>query len=128
MDAEGPALADQAVEQQRGLLGELVVLDEELLELVDDQQDAGQGRRAGRVAVAVEVLHAGVAEPVGPRACSSASSRWSTLRPNSRSLSIATTLACGSSCVGVDLELDPLLEVDQVELDLVGAVVAGRGW
>ena len=67
VDAEGPALADQAVEQKRGLLGELVFLDEELLELVDDQQDPGQGGRAGSVAIAVEVLHAGVAEPVGPQ-------------------------------------------------------------
>ena len=38
--AEGPALPHQAVQQQRRLLGDLVVLDEELLELVDDQQDA----------------------------------------------------------------------------------------
>ena len=42
VDAEGSALADQAVEPQGGLLGELVFLAEELLELVDDQQDAGQ--------------------------------------------------------------------------------------
>ena len=39
VDAERPALPDQAVEQERRLLGELVLLDEELLELVDDQQD-----------------------------------------------------------------------------------------
>ena len=48
VDAEGPALPDQAVEQQRGLLGDLVVLDEELLELVDDEQDARQRRRRPR--------------------------------------------------------------------------------
>ena len=54
---------------------------------------------------------------------SSPSSRCSTLRPNSRSLSMATTRACGSRCVGVGLELDALLEVDQVQLDLVRAVV-----
>ena len=41
VDAERPALPDQAVEQERGLLRELVLLDEELLELVDDQQDRG---------------------------------------------------------------------------------------
>ena len=57
VDAEGPALADQAVEQQRDLLRDLVVLDEELLELVDDQQDARhrRARRSG-LAIAVEVL------------------------------------------------------------------------
>ena len=47
VDAEGPALAHQAVEQQRRLLGELVVLDEELLELVDDEQDARHGDSPG---------------------------------------------------------------------------------
>ena len=70
VDAERPTLADQAVEQERGFLGELVLLDEELLELVDDQQDPGQGRRARGVPIAVEVLHAGVAEPVGPQCAS----------------------------------------------------------
>ena len=99
VDAERPALPDQAVEQQRGLLGDLVVLDEELLELVDDQQDPRQGRRARGVAVAVQVLHARRRGTGRRGACSSTSSRWSTLRPNSRSLSMATTLACGSSWV-----------------------------
>ena len=45
--------------------------------------------------------------------------------PNSRSLSIATTGGVRQVVGRVDLELDPLLEVDQVELDLVGAVVQG---
>ena len=35
--AERTALPHQAVEQQRDFLGDLVVLDEELLELVDDR-------------------------------------------------------------------------------------------
>ena len=39
---------------------------------------------------------------------------------------MAMTRACGSSCVGVGLELDALLEVDQVQLDLVGAVAQGE--
>ena len=45
-----------------GVLRELVVLDEELLELVDDQQDPRQRRRRLGLAVAVEVLHAELAE------------------------------------------------------------------
>ncbi len=40
VDAERPALPDQPVEPEGGLLRELVLLDEELLELVHDQQDA----------------------------------------------------------------------------------------
>ena len=39
---------------------------------------------------------------------------------------MATTRACGSCVRGVGLELDALLEVDQVELDLVGAVAQGQ--
>ena len=56
VDAEGSALADQAVEPQGGFLGELVFLAEEFLEFVDDQQDAGQRGRARGVAIAVDVL------------------------------------------------------------------------
>ena len=44
MQPERTALADEPVEQQRRFLRELVVLDEELLELVDDEQDARAGR------------------------------------------------------------------------------------
>ena len=48
VDAERPALPHQAVQQQGRLLGDAVVVDEQLLELVDDQQDAGQpGVRLG---------------------------------------------------------------------------------
>ena len=43
VDAECAALPDEAVEQQRGVLGELVVVDEEFLEFVDDQQSRGIG-------------------------------------------------------------------------------------
>src|SRR5438045_6400675 len=37
--AERPALAHEAVEQERRFLGELVVFDEELLEFIDDEYD-----------------------------------------------------------------------------------------
>ena len=75
-----------------------------------------------RGAIAGQVLHARRRGTARRARFSSPSSRCSTLRPNSRSLSIATTRACGSRCVGVGLELDALLEVDQVQLDLVRAV------
>ena len=38
MHAERPALPHQPVQQQGGVLGDLVVLDEQLLKLIDDQQ------------------------------------------------------------------------------------------
>jgi len=50
--AEGAALADEAVEQERGFLCELVILDEELLELVDDERMRGIGA-AGAADLAV---------------------------------------------------------------------------
>ena len=57
-----------------------------------------------------------------PRRVSSASTRCSTLRPNSRSLSTAMARAWGSWLRGVGLELDALLEVDEVKLDFVGRI------
>ena len=51
MDPERAALADQPVEEEPDLLGDLVVLDEELLELVDDEQDAGEGAASGHSSV-----------------------------------------------------------------------------
>ena len=125
VDAEGPALADQAVEQQGGLLRELVLLDEELLELVDDEQDPRHGGRAGGVAIAVQVLHAGVAEPVGPQPHLGVEP----LEHADAELALALDghdAGVRQLVGGVDLELDPLLEVDQVEIDLVGAVVEGE--
>ena len=121
VDAEGPALADQAVEQERGLLGELVFLDEELLELVDHEQDPRQGRRAGSIAITAEVLHAGIAEPVGPQP----HLHVQPLEHADAELALALDrhhAGVGQLEGGVDLELDALLEVDQVEVDLVGAV------
>lgn len=47
VDAEGPALPDQAVEQLGRFLGDLVILDEELLKLVHHQQDAQAARACG---------------------------------------------------------------------------------
>ena len=125
MHAERTALPHQAVQQQGDFLGDLVVLDEELLELVDDQQDPRHRDFGPGLAEAVQVLAAG-SRKSSPRSFSSASSRCSTLKPNSRSLSTAMTRGVGQLHRGVDLELDALLEVDQVQLDLVGAVAQGH--
>jgi hypothetical protein len=57
-----------------------------------------------------------------PRRLSSSSRRCRTESPNSRSLSIAIGPGVRQAPPGVGLELDALLEVDEVELELVGAV------
>ena len=125
MDAERPALPDQAVETRGRLLRQLVLLDEELLELVHDEQDAGKGRRTGYVAKAVDVLHAGLAEPVGTHA------QLGVQPLQDAEAELALALDRHDARVRqlvrrVDLELDALLEVDQVEIDLVGTVVQGE--
>ena len=124
VDAEGSALADEPVEQERGVLGELVVLDEELLELVDQEQDprevlVGPGR-----AVAGDVLR-------GDGAVHLAATLQLDVEPlEDAQAELALALdgddpGVGQLVDGVGLELDALLEVDQVELDLLRAVPEG---
>jgi hypothetical protein len=47
VNPEGAALADEAVEEDGGVLGELVVFGEEFLEFVDDEEGAGEARVQG---------------------------------------------------------------------------------
>ena len=94
VDAERPALPHQAIQQQRGILRNAVVFDEEFLKFVDDQHRPRHDRFGRGPAKAGQVLHAGRAEQVGPGLQFDVEPA-STLRPNSRSLSIATTRAWG---------------------------------
>ena len=115
----------QAVQQQRRVLGDLVVLDEELLELVDDQQDARHAHARLGLAEAVQVLHAGVAELVA------AISQLGVQPLQHAQAELALALdgddpGMRQLGTGVGLELDALLEVDQIQLDLVGAVHQGQ--
>ncbi len=124
MDAKRPALTNQAVEPQCGFLCQLVLLDEELLELVHDQEDPWERGRTGCVPIAVDVLHAGIAEPVGAQA----ELGIQALQDAEPELALALDRhdAGVRQLVGrIDLELDAFLEVDQVQVDLVGAVVQG---
>ena len=121
VNAEGSALADQAVEQKCGLLGDLVFLDEEFLEFVDHQQNPGQGGRAGSIAITAQVLHAGIAKLVG----SEPHFQVEPLEHADAELALAFDrhhAGVGQLEAGVNLELDAFLEVDQVKVDLVGAV------
>ena len=121
VDAERTTLPDQAVEQQRDLLRDLVVLDEELLELVHDEQDARHGDFGPGFAVASQVLHAELAEEL-------AAVLELDIEPLEHAQAeLALALDGDDPGVrqlhrGVNLELDAFLEVDQIELELVGAV------
>ena len=122
--AEGTTLPHQAVEQQRDLLRDLVVLDEELLELVDDQQDARHRHFGPGLAIAGQVLAAELAVDL-------AAFLELDIQPLEHAQAeLALALdgddpGVGQVHRGVDLELDAFLEVDQVELELVGAVPQG---
>ena len=121
MYAERPALPHEPIQQQPRPLGQPIVLGEQLLELVDEQQRARHGLAGIRPAVARQVLHLGgpeqLAAPVHhavqplQHAQSELAVRLDGDRPR-----------VGQVVRGVGLELHALLEVDQVELDLVGAV------
>ena len=115
-------LPHQAIQQQRGFLGHLVIFDEEFLKLVDDEQMRGRLSPASR-------------KP--PISCTPA---WRKRSPRNAHFGIQPlhdaqaelALAFDRDDPGVRqlvrdirLELDPLLEVDQVQLDFVWAVAQG---
>ena len=64
VDAESAALPDDAVQQHRSALRNLVVLDEKFLELVNHQQRARHRLRAAGAFVAGDVLDAEFAEQI----------------------------------------------------------------
>ncbi len=123
VNAEGSALPHQAVQQERCLLGQLVVFDEELLEFVDDEQDAGQNL-AG-IAKAGDILHAGLAEALaalfhlGVQALHHAQAEFPFAFDGDHA-------RVRQRVRDVGFEFDPFLEVDQIQLDFVGTV-AQRG-
>src|SRR5690606_5462870 len=125
MDAEGAALADEAVDEQGGVLRELVVLAEHLLELVDDEQDARHPLIRTRATVGGDVLHAGGAEEVA------APGELLVEALEDTESELAIRLHGDRPCVRklggrVGLELHATLEVDEVKLELVGRVPEGE--
>ncbi len=121
MHTEGTSLPHQAIQKQSDFLRDLVVLDEELLKLVDDQEHARHGDLGPGLAIAGQVLTAEL--PVDLAALPQLD-----VQPLEHAQAeFAFALDGDDSRVrqlhrGVDLELDAFLEVDQVELELVGAV------
>ena len=127
VDAERAALPHEAVEQQRRVLGQLVVGDEQLLELVDDQQRARHRHVGHGAAEAGDVLHAVLAEQLA----AAAQLLVEPLEHADAELALALDgdhPGVRQPAGGVGFELDALLEVDEVELDLVGAVVQRERW
>src|ERR1051326_8029008 len=114
MQAKCSTLAHEPVEQECRFLCQLVVLDEKLLKLVDDQQDA-RTRRAGCMAVGVQVVDAELSESLAAR-----------FQFAIESLQHAQTkfaFAFDRHDASMRQVMDGVrLEVDQVKLDLLRAV------
>ena len=120
--AERATLADEAVEDERRVLRELVILDEHLLKLVDEQEDARHRIGVPGPPEAGHVLHRELAEQVA------APLQFRVELLEHREPELAFTLDRDDArmrqpVVVVELELDALLEVDEIELDLVRAVL-----
>jgi hypothetical protein len=125
VDSEGAALADEAIEEEGGVLGDAVVFSEELLELVDEEEGAGQGFGVGCAEVSGEVLDTELAEEIA----AVAEFVVDTLQHAKAELPIAfdgDDAGMGELVSGVAFELDALFEVDEVELDLGGVGPEGE--
>jgi hypothetical protein len=121
VDTERSALSDETIQEQRGFLCELVVLDEEFLELVDEEEDSRHGLVGPSAAEAGEVLNARVAEAVA------AGLELLVEALEYAQAEFAFALDGDDAGVrqvvhGIRLEFDAFLEVDEIQFDLVGAV------
>ena len=113
MQPERPPLPDQPVQQQRRLLGELVVLDEELLEFVHHEQDPRRHLVRPGGPVARQVVHPGRPELLPPLP-QQAVEPLEDAQPELPLALDGHHPGVRQPVLGVPLELDALLEVDQV--------------
>ncbi len=124
MHAEGSALPHESIQQERGFLGDVVVLDEHLLEFVDDEHRSRQ-RLSSRLPVALQIL-----DTMFPEQFTSSLEFLIDMLENAQAeLAIrfhGDHPGMRQAASGVDLELDAFLEVDQIELDLLGGVPHGQ--
>src|SRR5437660_5823680 len=120
MNAERPPLPDDAVEKQRGGLGDLVVLDEKFLKLIDNQEGTGDGLGTTGPLVSGHILNAEFSEEIAAafqfviEALKHAQAEF-TVAFNGDHSRMRQTLG------GITFELDALFEIHQVKLDLFGA-------
>ena len=119
--SESTTLPHQSIEQERDFLSDLVVFDEEFLELVDHEQDPRHRHFRAGLAIAAEVLTAELAVDFAALF----ELQVEALKHAQTKLALAFDgdhARMGKLHCRVDLELDAFLEVDQVELELIGAV------
>ena len=122
MNAKRSPLTNQSVQHQRRCLADLVVFGEELLELVDQKQQPRHRPAGVCVAETADVLHSVIAEQVASlfedfiQPLQNAEAEFAVAFD--RDDTSVRQLVCG-----IGLKFDTLLEVDQVELDFVRAVV-----
>ena len=125
VDAKRAALAHNSVEQDRSDLRYPIFFGEELLKFINDQHDPRQ-RQAGICApVARQVLSIGFAKEVS----TPAKLLVHALEDAQAELAIAfngDNPGVGQAMIGVALELDAFLKIDEVKLHLVGAAPQSR--
>ena len=115
MYSERPTLADQSIQQQGCVGGNLIVLDEQLLEFINDQQDPGHHRSGMRVAVRFDILDAGRPEQVAAPMQFDVQS----LEDTQAEFPFAfdrNDPSLGQLESGIRLELNTFLEVDQIKV------------
>ena len=118
MDAEGPTLTDDAVKEDAGILGDVIVFDKEFLEFVNDEEGAGDGLFATSLFVTGNVLYSKFAEHVA----TALELLVDTLEDAEAELAITLDgddFGVGELVGGVALEFDALFEVDEVEFDVI---------
>src|SRR5690349_18099954 len=114
MDAKGAALSNNPVQQKGRGLGNLIVLDKELLEFIDQQQGARDGLGSPSPLIAGEVLDAKVSEqiPAAPQFVINPLQHAQT--------KLAIALDCHHPSMrevfgGVAFEFNSLFEIDQIK-------------
>jgi len=120
VQSKGAALPDQLLEDNGGILSELVVFGEKHLKFIDDEDGARQ-LGAGRLAVGGDILDAGLAEEIA------AAGQLGVEPPQDAEAELA--VAFDGDGAGVDepvadvgFEFDAFFEVDEVQFDLVGGL------
>ena len=125
VDAEGAALAHDAVEEQGSGLRDGIVIHEELLEFVDDEQRARNRLGAARAFISCDVLNTEFAEQVA----APLQLFVHAFEHAQRKLAVALDgddFRVRQPLLGVALELDAFFEIDEIELHLVRAASEGE--
>ena len=124
MDAKGAALADDAVEEEGGGLGDGIVIDKKLLKFVDEEEGTREGFGATGASISGEVLDAEFAKKI-PAAFEFIVDALEDAEGEFAITFDGDDAGVGEAFFGVAFEFDAFFEIDEIELYLIGG--AGEG-